>query len=241
MVVTGRVARKHLFKKQLPQTVLSCWRLFCRGKRPDAGGIRTASTLLPAKTTSGHTMATLARTPAAWGAYCPAPVVSPAVHEKIVHRIVEPMHAHLRSQSTYGVLFVLTIDENDDPFVVEFNVRFGDPECQVTLPLIDTDLFTLLHSAAVHRLEEVPLNFKKSVMTVVWPPRLPLTGQGKTNSRPEDVLKSTNYRDRWVNIAGVASGEQGTLLRAAECCPALPWEMTSEALRISVHLDGRLL
>ena len=99
------------------------------------------------------------------GAYCPAPVVSPAVHEKIVQRIVEPMHLHLSSQPVpyRGVLFIgLMIDENEDPFVVEFNVRFGDPECQVTLPLIDTDLFTLLHSAAVDRLEEVPLQLRKN-------------------------------------------------------------------------------
>ena len=69
------------------------------------------------------------------GAYCPAPVVSEVVHEKIIHRIVEPMHAHLSANETpyRGVLFIgLMIDENDDPYVVEFNVRFGDPECQVT-------------------------------------------------------------------------------------------------------------
>ena len=40
-----------------------------------------------------------------------------------------------------GVLYVgLMIDENNDPYVVEFNVRFGDPECQITIPLIATDL-----------------------------------------------------------------------------------------------------
>ena len=61
------------------------------------------------------------------GAYCPAPVVSASVHEKIVERIVEPMHQHLAGQDTpyRGVLFIgLMIDEHDDPYVVEFNVRF---------------------------------------------------------------------------------------------------------------------
>ena len=54
------------------------------------------------------------------GAYCPAPVVSEAVHQKIIQRIVEPMHAHLSRQETpyRGVLFIgLMIDEHDDPYV----------------------------------------------------------------------------------------------------------------------------
>ena len=185
------------------------------------------------------------------GAYCPAPVVSPAVHEKIVQRIVEPMHLHLSSQPVpyRGVLFIgLMIDENDDPFVVEFNVRFGDPECQVTLPLIDTDLFTLLHSAAVDRLEEVPLQLhQKSAVTVVLAsegyPASPVKGRPILGL--EDVLKSTNYRDRWVNIAGVASSEQGYVATGGRVlsCTAMGDDLRSTqesayALMRELHLEG---
>ena len=62
------------------------------------------------------------------GAYCPAPVVTDAIHRKTIERIVEPMFSHLSSMDIpyRGVLYVgLMIDEHDDPYVVEFNVRFG--------------------------------------------------------------------------------------------------------------------
>ena len=81
------------------------------------------------------------------------------------------MHAHLSRQETpyRGVLFIgLMIDEHDDPYVVEFNVRFGDPECQVTLPLVKTDLFSLLHGAATDGLSNVELELHAgSSVTVV--------------------------------------------------------------------------
>ena len=161
------------------------------------------------------------------------------------------MHLHLSSQPVpyRGVLFIgLMIDENEDPFVVEFNVRFGDPECQVTLPLIDTDLFTLLHSAAVDRLEEVPLQLhQKSAVTVVLAsegyPASPVKGRPILGL--EDVLKSTNYRDRWVNIAGVASSEQGYVATGGRVlsCTAMGDDLRSTqesayTLMRELHLEG---
>ena len=59
-----------------------------------------------------------------------------------------------------GVLYVgLMIDEHDDPYVVEFNVRFGDPECQVTLPLIDGDVGELLFAASNDQLSSLEVAF----------------------------------------------------------------------------------
>ena len=85
------------------------------------------------------------------GAYAPAPVYTEEVRKKTIERIVEPMHKALSSRRTpyRGVLYVgLMIDENNDPYVVEFNVRFGDPECQITIPLIASDLGEVLNAAA---------------------------------------------------------------------------------------------
>ena len=68
-----------------------------------------------------------------------------------------------------GVLYVgLMIDSKNDPYVVEFNVRFGDPECQITIPLIESDLGELLLSAATDNLSHTEVKFsKKHAMTVV--------------------------------------------------------------------------
>ena len=85
------------------------------------------------------------------GAYAPAPIVTKQVREKVYSRIIKPMHDWLSSQEKpyRGCLYVgLMIDESGDPYVVEYNVRFGDPETQVTVPLISSDLFELLYSVA---------------------------------------------------------------------------------------------
>ena len=139
------------------------------------------------------------------GAYCPAPVVSEVVHEKIIHRIVKPMHAHLSANETpyRGVLFIgLMIDENNDPYVVEFNVRFGDPECQVTLPPVKTDVFSLLYGAATDGLHELSLEVHSgSSVTVVLAsegyPAAPI--KGRPISGLEKALTTAVYGKKWVN------------------------------------------
>ncbi|MGA0352337.1 MAG: phosphoribosylamine--glycine ligase [Poseidonia sp.] len=149
------------------------------------------------------------------GAYCPAPVVSPEVHAKVVERIVEPMHAYLCSQPDpyRGVLFIgLMIDEHGDPYVVEFNVRFGDPECQVTLPLVATDMYELLHGAATDRLHEVALEVHQQVaLTVVLAsegyPASPI--KGRLIVGLSDLLAEEVYGSSWVNFAGVSVDGDG--------------------------------
>ena len=105
------------------------------------------------------------------GAYAPAPVVTPTVRQRVIEQIVNPMHHHLRNQPTpyRGVLYVgLMIDEEGTPSVVEYNVRFGDPETQVTIPLIDSDLGLILLAAAEGRISGIePVFSKRSAVTVV--------------------------------------------------------------------------
>ena len=105
------------------------------------------------------------------GAYAPAPVATEAVRARAISEIVEPMHAHLSSQSTpyRGCLYVgLMIDDEGAPSVVEYNVRFGDPETQVTVPLIASDLCDLLLAVAEGRLSEsMPTFSDEHAMTVV--------------------------------------------------------------------------
>lgn len=105
------------------------------------------------------------------GAYAPAPVVTPAVRQRAIDEIVEPMHHHLRNQEIpyRGVLYVgLMIDEDGAPSVVEYNVRFGDPETQVTIPLIESDLGVMLLAAAEGRISSIQPEFSdKSAVTVV--------------------------------------------------------------------------
>ena len=142
------------------------------------------------------------------GAYCPAPVVTDEIKSRVVQEIVAPMHKHLSSLDTpyRGVLYVgLMITESGQPNVVEFNVRFGDPECQITLPLIKTDLFKLLQAAAKDELVKIDVDFYNAhAATVVLAsegyPASPIKGLPITGI-PEsgDVI---GMGSSWINHAG---------------------------------------
>ena len=84
------------------------------------------------------------------GAYSPAPVVTPNVHARAMHEIVLPTIAGMAAdgQPFSGFLYAgLMIDAAGNPRVVEFNARLGDPEAQVLLMRLKTDLFDLLMAA----------------------------------------------------------------------------------------------
>ncbi|HEY9907540.1 MAG TPA: phosphoribosylamine--glycine ligase, partial [Thermosynechococcaceae cyanobacterium] len=93
------------------------------------------------------------------GAYAPAPVVTPELMQRIQVEVLEPAIAELRQRKIdyRGVLYAgLMITPEGDPKVIEFNCRFGDPEAQVVLSLMESPLEDLLLACAQKRLAEQP-------------------------------------------------------------------------------------
>jgi phosphoribosylamine--glycine ligase len=93
------------------------------------------------------------------GAYAPAPIVTPALMQRIQTEILEPTIATLANRGIdyRGVIYAgLMITPAGDPKVIEFNCRFGDPEIQAILPLLETPLETLLLACAKKRLADLP-------------------------------------------------------------------------------------
>lgn len=88
------------------------------------------------------------------GAYAPAPVVDQALTKHIMEHLVQPTVHGLASEglSFRGVLYAGIMLTSDGPKVLEFNVRFGDPEIQAILPLLKSDLVPILDDAAAGRL-----------------------------------------------------------------------------------------
>ena len=146
------------------------------------------------------------------GAYAPAPVYSQDVKAKTIERIVKPMHKALSSRRVpyRGVLYVgLMIDENNDPYVVEFNVRFGDPECQITIPLVSSDLGELLSAASRDELVNVDVQFHdKHALTIVLAAE---NYPGQVEKGREIKNLPSPKSDSWVNHAGTKI-ENGLLL-----------------------------
>lgn len=93
------------------------------------------------------------------GAYAPTPILSPELLDRVQTSILEPTIAQLRQRGIdyRGVLYAgLMISPEGEPWVVEFNCRFGDPETQAVLPLLETPLDIILKACAEGRLSELP-------------------------------------------------------------------------------------
>ena len=176
------------------------------------------------------------------GAYAPAPVYTDSVHQKTVERIVKPMHEYLSTQRVpyRGVLYCgLMIDEKNDPYVVEFNVRFGDPECQITIPLIESDLGELFNAAVSDKLNEIEVKFsQKHAMTVV------LAAENYPGPVEKGRIISNlpqNNDSGWVNHAGTKM-ESNTLISSGGrvlSCTGLGDDL-QEAAEIAYSLIGKI-
>ncbi|MFS8641258.1 MAG: phosphoribosylamine--glycine ligase [Symbiobacteriaceae bacterium] len=96
------------------------------------------------------------------GAYAPVPAYTAEVADEVQRRILEPTIAELARRGTpfVGCLFAGLMLTADGPKVIEFNARFGDPEAQVVLPLLENDLLEVIEACLEGRLHEVELRFR---------------------------------------------------------------------------------
>ncbi|MFW2588219.1 phosphoribosylamine--glycine ligase [Sagittula sp. SSi028] len=104
------------------------------------------------------------------GAYSPAPIMTDAVTQKAMDEIVRPCMAEMVKRGTpyQGVLYVGLMIENGQPRLVEYNARFGDPECQVLMLRLGGQALDLIHACAEGRLTEAQVNWADDhAMTVV--------------------------------------------------------------------------
>jgi len=147
------------------------------------------------------------------GAYSPAPVVTPAVHERVMREIIEPTIRGLSNDGMpyVGILYAgLMIAPDGAPAVVEFNCRFGDPETQPMMMRLESDLTALCEAALDGRLNEV---------SAEWDPRAALGV----------VIAAEGYPD---------AVRQGDAIEGLEAAAQLPGKVFHAATRES---EGRVL
>ncbi len=96
------------------------------------------------------------------GAYGPTPLATPELMEKIQTRIIAPTVAGMKKDGHpfEGVLFCGIMVVDNEPYTLEFNVRFGDPECEALMPLLQTPATELFYKAATGDLKGIELRFK---------------------------------------------------------------------------------
>lgn len=95
------------------------------------------------------------------GAYAPAPQATAALLDDVRRSILEPIVEELGRVGSpfYGVLYAGLMVAQNKPYVLEFNARWGDPEAQVVLPLLQTDLVEIMEAVVEHRLDQLRLDW----------------------------------------------------------------------------------
>jgi phosphoribosylamine---glycine ligase len=182
------------------------------------------------------------------GAYAPAPVVTPAVHERVMREIVEPTIAGMAADGAplRGVLFVGLMIDDGVPQVLEYNIRFGDPEATVLVPTYAGDWFELLDSAARGELPRVPAAQPKLAALSVVMAAAGYPGKVRTGD-PIEGLDAELPPGAFVFHAGTARGRVagasedavvtagGRVLAVGACATTL-----EDAARIAYDLVARI-
>ena len=142
------------------------------------------------------------------GAYAPTPLIDSELYEKIEQRIIAPTIEGMAKEGTpfEGVLFAGLMIVEGEPYVLEFNVRFGDPECEVLMPLLKTPASELFYKAATKNLHALNIEFyeKYAVGVVMASENYPY-GKSKPSEIIIDEIVHTDLKEHGhICFAGVS-------------------------------------
>jgi phosphoribosylamine--glycine ligase len=145
------------------------------------------------------------------GAYAPAPIVTRELEQRAMDEIILPTARAMAEAGTpfSGVLYAGLMLTAEGPKLIEYNVRFGDPECEAIMPLIDGDFAELLHAVATDRLGEVEpqLTGKHSVTIIVAARGYP--GTPTAGGLIREIEAAEQVEGVTVFHAGTTVGDQG--------------------------------
>ncbi len=150
------------------------------------------------------------------GAYSPAPVLTPALERRAMEEIVLPTARAMARRGTpfSGVLYAGLMLTADGPKLIEYNVRFGDPECEAIMPLIEGDFAELLHAVATGRMAEIEpprLSAKHAVTVIVAARGYP--GTPSTGGTIRAIEAAERVEGVTVFHAGTAHGPDGLVAK----------------------------
>jgi len=148
------------------------------------------------------------------GAYSPAPVLSQAVSDQVMERIIEPTVAGLAAQGSpfRGVLYAGLMITADGPQLLEYNVRFGDPECQVMVVRLMSDLLPALIAAVDGELAHFHLRWHQAAALTVVMAAKGYPGEYRTGTEIRGVEAAAAADGVTVFHAGTKRAEDGRLL-----------------------------
>ena len=144
------------------------------------------------------------------GAYSPSRLINSELEDKIINKIIKPtLRGLFELGSRYkGFLYTGLMIVKDEPYLIEYNVRMGDPECQTILPKLETDLIDICLACCNEKLNEIEIKWsnKKSLCVVVCSKGYP--DKFKKNIEIENLKKIKLNKDDFLYHAGTKREEE---------------------------------
>jgi len=148
------------------------------------------------------------------GAYAPTPLVNDELYEKVKQRVICPTLDGMKKEGApfEGVLFIGIMVVNNEPIVLEFNVRFGDPECEILMPLMTSSVSDMFYKAATNNLANINVEFSDdyAVGVVMASENYPYGSSKPAEIILDDVHHEEIEKYTHISYAGV-SREDGKL------------------------------
>ena len=141
------------------------------------------------------------------GAYAPTPLVNDEIYKKLEDRVIKPTLKGMQEENApfEGVLFVGVMVVNGEPIVLEYNVRFGDPECEILMPLIESKVSDLFYYGATKQLDKLDIKIKNkcAVGVVMASKNYPYSAPAHSIIELSNIVDEELLENSHISFAGV--------------------------------------
>jgi len=149
------------------------------------------------------------------GAYAPTPLVNDEIYRKLDKRVIIPTLEGMKSEGMpfKGVLFIGVMVVDGEPIILEYNVRFGDPECEELMPLLKSPASELFYKAATGDLKNASIEFhdKYAVGVVMASRDYPYKSSDPAEIIIDDIVHDDLEANSHISFAGISRGEDDKL------------------------------
>jgi len=184
------------------------------------------------------------------GAYAPTPLINDDIYKKIEQKIIEPTLKGMQQENAVyeGVLFIGVMVVNEEPIVLEYNVRFGDPECEILMPLLKTKASELFYYAATKQLDKIDIKIKDEfcVGVVMASANYPYGSSLSTFISIDDILDEDLLNNSHISFASVEKKDGQLLAKSGRVLVCIGLGKTIKeaqnrayTLSSKVHFDGK--
>ena len=142
------------------------------------------------------------------GAYAPTPLVNDEIYQKVEDRVIKPTLEGMKKEGApfEGVLFIGVMVVNGEPIILEYNVRFGDPECEILMPLLETPVSDLFYKGATKQLDKLDIKIKNEygVAVVMASANYPYGSSPAAEIIVDEIVDEEILNNTHISYAGVS-------------------------------------